>query len=239
MQAAAMLVIGDEILSGRTRDANVSRLGMRLGEIGVSLAEVRIVPDIHRRIAEAAKELAAEYDCVFTSGGIGPTHDDITAEAIAMAFGADLEINPEARAILQRRCDETGAELNEARLRMARVPKGGELIENPVSGAPGFRVGNVYVMAGIPEVFEAMLESALPGLSGGDPILSRTLTVMRPEGEIAEPLGKIAASRPELSFGSYPFARDGRFGSNIVMRGTDGKQLETACAELQKALGQA
>jgi len=229
---AAMLVIGDEILSGRTRDANMHYLAGELVKHGIRLAEVRVVPDDEARIVAALNALRADYDSVFTSGGIGPTHDDITADAVAAAFGVSIGVRDDARAILQEYCDRMGRELNEARLRMARIPAGAELIENPVSAAPGFRIGNVYVMAGVPTIFQAMLASVLPTLAAGDALLSQNFTVMRPEGDIAGLLRDLAAEFPELTMGSYPFNRDGVYGTNIVIRGTDGAQIGAAMGRL-------
>ncbi len=234
---AAMLVIGDEILSGRTRDANMHHLAGRLTEIGVSLEEVRVVSDQQGRIISAVQALSAAYDYVFTSGGIGPTHDDITADAIGAAFDAPVDIREDARALLEAHYARTGSELNAARLRMARIPEGATLIDNPVSTAPGFKLGNVHVMAGVPSVFNAMVESVLPTLTGGAPLLSETLRVERGEGDIAGPLGALADAMPELSFGSYPYQRDGVYGANIVVRGTDRAALTAALKQLSEMLG--
>lgn len=229
---AAMLVIGDEILSGRTRDANMHHLAGALTDRGIDLKEVRIVSDDADAIVAATQALSAAHDHVFTSGGIGPTHDDITADCIARAMGVSIDIRDDARAILQARYDSLGTELNAARLRMARIPEGAELIDNPVSGAPGFSLGNVHVMAGVPSVFQAMVASVLPGLTGGAPLHSRTLRINRGEGDIAGPLATLAQSHPDLSFGSYPFIQNGTYGSNIVIRGTDIAAVETAVADL-------
>ena len=189
---AAMLVIGDEILSGRTRDSNMHYLAGQLTAIGVDLCEVRVVGDEQSVIISAVQSLSAAYDNVFTSGGIGPTHDDITADCIAAAFDADIDVRPDARAILQEHYTRAGTELNEARLRMARIPEGAEMIDNPVSAAPGFKLANVHVMAGVPAVFEAMVASVLPTLTGGAPLVSKTLRIERGEGDIAGPLGEVA-----------------------------------------------
>ncbi|MEM0947520.1 MAG: molybdopterin-binding protein [Pseudomonadota bacterium] len=229
---AAMLVIGDEILSGRTRDANMHHLARELTERGIDLREVRIVPDIHNAIVAAVRALASQYDQVFTSGGIGPTHDDITADAVAEALHTPIDIRDDARALLKAHYDKQRSSLNAARLRMARIPDGADLIENPVSVAPGFSLRNVHVMAGVPSVFQAMVASLLPTLTGGAPLLSRSVRVDRPEGELAGPLGELAETYPDLSFGSYPFIRDGRFGANIVIRGTDVARLDAASAAL-------
>lgn len=233
---AAMLVIGDEILSGRTRDANMHYLAGQLTEQGIDLKEVRVVSDDAPAIIAAVKALSAAFDHVFTSGGIGPTHDDITADCIAAAFDTPIDVRADARALLQAHYDRSGLELNAARLRMARIPDGAALIDNPVSTAPGFRLGNVYVMAGVPSVFKAMVASVLPTLTGGAPLLSRTLPMMRGEGDLAGPLGAFALAHPDLSVGSYPFQKDGVYGSNIVVRGPDAARLDQAMIALQAAL---
>lgn len=229
---AAMLVIGDEILSGRTRDANMHFLAGELTKLGISLSEVRIVGDEPKDIVESAQALAARYDNVFTSGGIGPTHDDITADCIAAAFDRHIDVREDARALLAEHYRNTGGELNEARLRMARIPDGAVLIENPVSVAPGFTVENVHVMAGVPSVFQAMVASVLPKLTGGAPLLSQSLRIDRGEGDIAGPLAALATRYADLSIGSYPFQRNGAFGANIVIRGADGARIDAAIAEL-------
>lgn len=234
---AAMIVIGDEILSGRTQDTNTHYLAGQLTEAGISLEEVRVVSDIHDRIVAAVREMSATYDHVFTSGGIGPTHDDITADAVGAAFGASVGVRGDARALLQAHYDKQGMELNEARLRMARIPDGATLIDNPVSVAPGFKIGNVHVMAGVPSVMKAMVASVLPTLTGGAPLLSQTLKVIRGEGDIAGPLGVLAQANPDVSFGSYPFQKDGVYGSNIVVRGPDDARLTEVVAALADALG--
>ncbi|WP_416916681.1 MAG: competence/damage-inducible protein A [Roseicyclus sp.] len=231
---AAMLVIGDEILSGRTRDSNMHFLARALTDHGIRLAEARVVADEHDRIKQAVQSLSSAYDHVFTSGGIGPTHDDITADAVADAMGAAIDIRDDARAILQAHYDRQGQELNAARLRMARIPEGAALIDNPISAAPGFTIGNVHVMAGVPTIFEAMVASVIPTLTGGPPMLSQSLRVVRGEGDIAEPLGRLAADHPEVSIGSYPFHRDGVHGSNIVVRSQDGAAVDRVMAELHR-----
>jgi molybdenum cofactor synthesis domain-containing protein len=227
---AAMIVIGDEVLSGRTRDINTWVLAQAMTAMGIRLAEARIVPDETPRIVAAVRELSASVDHVFTSGGIGPTHDDITADAMAEAFGASIGIRGDARAILEAYY-EPGA-LNDARLRMARIPDGATLILNPVSQAPGFRIGNVHVMAGVPAIFAAMLDSVKPTLTGGAPTLSHALRAPLPEGEIAVPLGAIAAAHPRVSVGSYPFFRGG-LGTTLVARATDRAALDAAVADIR------
>ncbi len=229
---AAMLVIGDEILSGRTRDANMHYLAGQLTAIGIDLQEVRVVSDDRTAIVTAVQALSAAYDHVFTSGGIGPTHDDITADCIAAAFETPIDIRDDARALLQAHYDRSGQELNAARLRMARIPDGATLIDNPVSTAPGFTLHNVHVMAGVPSVFQAMVASVLPLLTGGKPLLSRTLRVVRGEGDIAGPLALFANQFADLSVGSYPFQKDGIYGANIVVRGSDAARLDHAMTEL-------
>ena len=231
---AAMLVIGDEILSGRTRDSNTGHLAVELTTHGIDLREVRMVPDIQEVIVAAVRALSEAYDHVFTSGGIGPTHDDITADAIAAAFDVHVDVRDDARALLQAHYDRAGMEFNAARMRMARIPDGATLIDNPVSTAPGFILKNVHVMAGVPAVFEAMVASVIPTLTGGAPILSQSLRVLRGEGDIAGPLGEVAQAHPEVSIGSYPFTRDGVFGSNIVVRSDDGTKVDAVITELAR-----
>ena len=232
--SAAMLVIGDEILSGRTRDANMHYLAGELTKMGIELKEVRVVSDDASAIISAARDLSAGFDHVFTSGGIGPTHDDITADCIAAAFDRHIDVREDARKLLADMYAQTGRELNEARLRMARIPDGAELIENPVSTAPGFSFENVHVMAGVPTIFQAMVATVLPKLTGGQPLLSQSLRLMQGEGDIATPLAKLADENPELSIGSYPFQQDGVFGANIVIRGTDGAQVDAAILKLHE-----
>ncbi|WP_299641699.1 molybdopterin-binding protein [uncultured Ruegeria sp.] len=233
---AAMLVIGDEILSGRTRDANMHFLAQELTKHGIDLKEVRIVSDDASAIEAAVKVLSDAYDNVFTSGGIGPTHDDITADCIARAFDTPIDVRDDARALLQAHYDKSGLELNAARLRMARIPDGATLIENPVSTAPGFTLANVHVMAGVPSVFQAMVASVLPTLTGGRPLLSQTLRVDRGEGDIAATLSALAEDFSDLSIGCYPFQINGAFGANVVVRGTDGGRIDAATTRLAKEL---
>lgn len=234
---AAMLVIGDEILSGRTRDANMHYLAGALTEAGIDLREVRMVSDAKTAIVSAVQALSAAYDYVFTSGGIGPTHDDITADCIAAAFGRSIDVREDARALLEAYYANAGIELNAARLRMARIPDGATLIDNPVSVAPGFVIGNVHVMAGVPSVFKAMVASVLPLLSGGAPLVSKTLKIDRGEGDIAGPLGELARKYPGLSMGSYPFQKkSGAYGANIVIRGSDEAAVRAAMDELSDLL---
>ena len=235
---AAMLVIGDEILSGRTRDGNTHFLAGELTRCGITLAEVRVVPDDAHRIIAAVNALRGAHDTVFTSGGIGPTHDDITADAIAAAFGVGITHREDAMALLGAHYARQGMEFNEARKRMARIPDGARLIDNPVSVAPGFSLGNVHVMAGVPNVFQAMVASVLPTLTGGAPLLSQSLRVMRGEGEVAAPFGALAAEFPDLSMGSYPFQANGAYGTNLVIRGTDGVRIDAAMTRLAALFGE-
>ena len=230
---AAMIVIGDEILSGRTRDSNMNHLAKALTAVGIDLKEARVVSDDHAAIVAAVRALSDAYDHVFTSGGIGPTHDDITADAIGAAFGAKVDVRDDARALLQAHYDRQGTTLNDARLRMARIPDGATLIDNPVSTAPGFTLRNVNVMAGVPAVFEAMVASVVSKLAHGAPLLSETWRIMRGEGDVAAPLAQIAQDHPDLSMGSYPFQKDGVYGTNIVIRGTDAGRVQAAMAQLQ------
>lgn len=230
---AAMLVIGDEILSGRTRDSNMNHAAMRLTAHGIDLIEARIVPDRHKAIVQAVRDLAGSHDHLLTSGGIGPTHDDITALAVAEAMETPINVRADARAIMAAYYEARGQALNDARLRMARIPDGATLIENPVSAAPGFSLRNVHVMAGVPTIFEAMLAGLLPHLTGGAPLLSRSVTLHKVEGDLADGLAQIAAAHPELSIGSYPWIRDGRHGCAIVLRGTDEAKIAAAMRKVE------
>ncbi|MCO6383757.1 MAG: competence/damage-inducible protein A [Vannielia sp.] len=234
---AAMLVIGDEILSGRTRDSNMHHLAGELTKRGIELREVRVVSDERAAIVSAVQALALHFDHVFTSGGIGPTHDDITAEAVAAAFGTTAPQRKDALKLLGDHYAARGIEFTEARKRMARVPEGARLIENPVSIAPGFTIENVHVMAGVPNVFEAMVAGVLATLEGGAPLLSQSLRVMRGEGVVADPLGALAAEFHDLSFGSYPFQQDGAYGTNIVVRGQDAGRVNAAMVRLVDLFG--
>jgi molybdenum cofactor synthesis domain-containing protein len=234
---AAMLVIGDEILSGRTRDSNMHHLAQELTRIGITLREARVVADVHDEIVAAVRALSASHTHVFTSGGIGPTHDDITADAIAAAMGASIGARADAMALLQAHYDRAGLPFNEARQRMARIPDGAALIDNPVSTAPGFTLGNVHVMAGVPNIFQAMVASVLPKLTGGPPLLSQSLRVNRGEGEIAADFGALAAEFPDLSMGSYPFLQNGAHGTNLVIRGTDPALVDAAMVRLTRLFG--
>lgn len=231
---AAMLVIGDEVLSGRTRDANAHHLAVVLNEIGVALREVRFCPDEHDIIVGHVNALRAAHDHLFTSGGIGPTHDDITADAVAAAFGVAIDVRADARAILEAYYANP-ADLNAARLRMARIPDGAALILNPISQAPGFTLANVHVMAGVPAIFAAMLDGVRPALKGGAPELAWSLRAPVPEGELAGPLGAIAAAHPEVRIGSYPFFRGG-LGATLVVRSCDRAALDAAAVAVRAML---
>jgi molybdenum cofactor synthesis domain-containing protein len=228
-----MLVIGDEILSGRTCDANIHHLAKALTQHGIALAEARILCDDPPAIIAAIADLRAKWDHVFTSGGIGPTHDDITADAVARAFDVPIDVRADARAILQAYYEAQEKDLTPPRLRMARIPDGAVLIENPISAAPGFSIGNVHVMAGVPKIFAAMLAGLLPRLTGGAPMISRSLRVMQGEGDLAIALGDVARRNGDVSIGSYPFTQGARHGSNIVIRGQDAARLDQVMAELQ------
>jgi molybdenum cofactor synthesis domain-containing protein len=228
--AAALLVIGNEILSGRTQDVNVQYIATGLNSVGVRLKEVRVVADDEAAIIEAVNALRARYAYVFTTGGIGPTHDDITADCIAKAFGVKLLRDP--RAVEQLSKQIRPENLNEARLRMANIPEGADLIDNPVSHAPGFHIGNVYVMAGVPRIMQAMFDGVKPTLKGGARVLAASVIIHAPEGSVATPLAEIQAGAPDTEIGSYPFARDGRFGTVIVTRGTDKARVLSVSAEV-------
>ena len=229
---AAILLIGDELLSGRTRDSNLHFLANELTRHGIDLREARLVADDHAAIVSGLNALRAGVDHVFTSGGIGPTHDDITADAVADAFGVAITHRAGAMKLLGDHYARTGREFTPARQRMARIPDTATLIDNPVSIAPGFTIGNVHVMAGVPSVFEAMVASVLPLLAHGTPVLSQTLRVARPEGDVATPFAQLAAEYPDLSMGSYPFSQDGVLGTNLVIRGTSSARVAEAMTRL-------
>jgi len=228
---ACLLIIGNEILSGRTQDANLAFIAKGLNEVGVRLREVRVIPDVAETIIATVNETRAKFDYVFTSGGIGPTHDDITSECVARAFGVRWALNDEARRRLAAGYANP-ADLNEARLRMAHIPEGAALIDNPVSRAPGFRIGNVFVMAGVPRIMQAMFDGIKHSLVGGAPMLSRTVTSGLPEGVLAKGLEQLQARYPDFDVGSYPYYRRGGFGTSLVVRGTDAARLAAAVEEL-------
>jgi molybdenum cofactor synthesis domain-containing protein len=235
-RTAAVLVIGDEILSGRTKDSNSGFIADTLTDLGIDLEEVRVVADRREAIVEAVRALSDKYTLVFTTGGIGPTHDDITADAMAEAFGVSIGIDPRARAILEARYKNTGRELNAARLRMARIPEGAELIENRISGAPGFRLGNVYVMAGVPAVMQAMMDAIIETLPASGAIQSETVEAGRGEGDVAALLEELQANYRDVRIGSYPYHDGTRFTTRIVLRSRDGPALAAARAALDAAL---
>jgi molybdenum cofactor synthesis domain-containing protein len=227
---AAILVIGNEILSGRTQDINVQYIATGLGQAGVRLKEVRVVADDEAAIVDAVNALRSKHRYVFTTGGIGPTHDDITAECIAKAFGVKLLRDPRAVERLLKQIKPEN--LNEARLRMANIPEGAELIDNPVSHAPGFHIGNVYVMAGVPRIMQAMFDGVKQTLTGGARVLSASVVIHAPEGSVATPLAEIQNKAPDIEIGSYPFAKDGRFGTVIVTRGTERARVVEISAQV-------
>ncbi len=232
---AALIVIGDEILSGRTPDKNIAQVASWLGVQGIRLKEVRVVADDTAAIVEAVNTLRLANDYLFTTGGIGPTHDDITVDAIAEALGVGVEIHPEARAILEGYYATKGG-LNEARLRMARVPAGAELIPNRYTGAPGIRHGNVFIMAGVPQITAGMLDALSGTLAGGAVLLSETMGCWVPESEVATLLGATEKAHPGCSIGSYPFWRDGKTGANFVIRSVNAKALAACCRALSAGL---
>ena len=233
---AAILVIGDEILSGRTKDKNIGYIAEYLTAVGIDLMEVRVVGDEEDAIVAAVNALRSRYRYVFTAGGIGPTHDDITADCVAKAFGVPIDVDPRALAILQERMRTTGVEMNEARLRMTRIPQGAELVENKVSAAPGFWIGNVIVMAGVPTIMQAMLDEVAPTLKTGIKMLSETVKANCREGDIGTPLGEIAKAHPDVMIGSYPFQDDGRPNTNIVVRSRDAQKLAAAKTAVEQML---
>ncbi|MGP2492166.1 competence/damage-inducible protein A [Mesorhizobium sp. PUT5] len=230
---AAMLVIGDEILSGRTKDRNIGHLAEIMTAIGIDLKEVRIVPDEEDEIVAAVNAVRARYTYVFTTGGIGPTHDDITADSMARAFGVPCEYDARAYAMLEESYARRGLEFTEARRRMARMPRGAVHINNPVSTAPGFRIGNVHVMAGVPAIFQAMLDNVVPTLQGGARMLSATVQCPFGEGIIGGPLAEIQKRHPDTIIGSYPKYGDGKFWTELVVRSRSEEALEAARAEVQ------
>jgi len=232
---AALLVIGDEILSGRTQDKNVAQIAIWLNLQGIRLSEVRVVPDVLERIAEAVNALRSGYDYLFTTGGIGPTHDDITVDAIAHALGVPVIVDPSARALLENYYAARGG-ANEARLRMARVPEGAQLIANPVSKAPGIRHGNIFILPGVPHITSAMLDALTGKLEGGRPLVSRSIGSWIPESEVADILRQTEKDHPGCQIGSYPFMRGSKFGANFVVRSVDPDKLDACVADLIERL---
>lgn len=223
---AALVVIGAEILSGRTRDENIAYIGAYLARAGISMCEVRIVADEEVEIVAAVNDLRPRYTYVFTTGGIGPTHDDVTTDAIAKAFGVGVSLDDDAVNALRRHFDDK--ELTQARLRMARIPDGAELIDNAISRAPGYRIGNVIVMAGVPRIMQVMLDAVLPKLDKGRPVLSRSVRIDVPEGDVAAPLAALQTTCPRVQIGSYPFFEQKRLGTYVVLRSTDEQCLDDA-----------
>ena len=232
---AGLAIIGDEILSGRTQDRNIAQVATWLNVQGIRLAEVRVVPDVEERIIEALDALRSSYDYCFTTGGIGPTHDDITVDAVARALGVPVVIHPEARAILDHYYADKGG-LNEGRLRMARVPAGAELIPNRMSGAPGIKLGNLFLMAGVPHITAGMLDALTGTLEGGKPLVSVTVGAFAPESEVADMLRQAEQSAEGISIGSYPFFKEGRVGSNFVVRSEDKDRAQAVADELADKL---
>jgi len=236
---AALVVIGDEILSGRTQDKNVAQVATWLNDQGIRLAEVRVVPDVIERIADAVNALRSTHDYVFTTGGIGPTHDDITVDAIATALDVPVVIHPDARRILEDYYRDRPGGVTDARLRMARVPEGAELIPNPTSGAPGVKIANVYIMAGVPYIAASMLEALTGKLQGGRPIVSVTVGARAPESDVADLLRETEAAHPGVAIGSYPFFKEGLYGANFVIRSDDEELARTTGEDLSARLREA
>lgn len=235
---AGLVIIGDEILSGRTQDKNIAQVAAWLNIQGIRLAEVRVVPDLEARIVEALNALRERYDYCFTTGGIGPTHDDITVDAVARALGVPVIVHPEARAILERYYADKGG-LNEGRLRMARVPEGADLIPNRMSGAPGIRYGNLFLMAGVPHITAGMLDALTGQLEGGRPLVAVTVGAFAPESEVADLLREAERSEEGIAIGSYPFFKNGRVGANFVVRSEDEVQASRIAAKLAQDLAEA
>jgi molybdenum cofactor synthesis domain-containing protein len=236
---AGVLVIGDEILSGRTKDKNIGYIAEYLTTIGIDLKEVRVVPDEEDEVVAALDALRKRYTNVFTTGGIGPTHDDITADCVAKAFGVTIDYDPRAVAIMKERFAQTGAEMNEARMRMTRIPKGANLVHNTVSGAPGFWIGNVIVMAGVPSIMQAMLDEVAPKLATGAKVMSMTVRADLREGDIGTELGAVAKAHPDVTIGSYPFFDEERGpNTSIVVRGRDPDKLAAAKAAVERMLAE-
>lgn len=232
---ACLIIIGNEILSGRTHDKNLPYLAEELNTLGVRLAETRVIPDIEQTIIDTVNECRAAFDYVFTTGGIGPTHDDITSECVAEAFGVAIELNADAHALLKSHY-ENPEDLNEARLRMAHIPVGAELIDNPISKAPGFRMENVYVMAGVPMIMQAMFQGIKHQLVGGKPMVSRSVGGYIPEGAIAKVLAEIQGDFPKTDIGSYPFLREGKLGTTLVVRGENPDEVNQASERIRTAI---
>jgi molybdenum cofactor synthesis domain-containing protein len=228
---ACVLIIGNEILSGRTQDANLAFLAQGLNEVGIRLREARVIPDDPGVIVSAVNEVRSAFDYVFTTGGIGPTHDDITAQCVADAFGVPLLVHPDAKRLLESHYPP--GQLNEARLRMAMVPAGASLLPNPISRAPGFQIGNVFVLPGVPSIMQGIFEQLKYRLAGGDKVLSRSVSCHLAEGTLAQDLGALQQRYPDVEIGSYPYFRRGDFGVTLVLRGTDRERLTIATDELK------
>ncbi|MBX7488682.1 competence/damage-inducible protein A [Qipengyuania sp. GH25] len=236
---AGLVIIGDEILSGRTHDKNIAQIASWLQVQGIRLAEVRVVPDVMERIVEAVNALREGNDYLFTTGGIGPTHDDITVDAVAQALGVNVVVHPQARAILEKYYADKPGGLTDARLRMARVPEGADLIPNRMSGAPGIKIGNVHLMAGVPHITAGMLDALTGTLEGGAPLLSETVGCWTPESEVADILRQVEKAHEHCQIGSYPFFRDGRVGANFVVRSTSAQELKSCVDSLYDGLAMA
>ena len=236
---AGLVIIGDEILSGRTHDKNIAQIASWLQVQGIRLAEVRVVPDVMERIVEAVNALREGNDYLFTAGGIGPTHDDITVDAVAQALGVNVVVHPQARAILEKYYADKPGGLTDARLRMARVPEGADLIPNRMSGAPGIKIGNVHLMAGVPHITAGMLDALTGTLEGGAPLLSETVGCWTPESEVADILRQVEKAHEHCQIGSYPFFRDGRVGANFVVRSTSAEELKSCVDSLCDGLAMA
>ncbi len=237
---ACVLIIGNEILSGRTQDGNLNYLARKLGEAGIPVREARVVPDVPEEIISAVNACRAKYTYVFTTGGIGPTHDDITAENVAKAFGVPLERNAVAMQILTDYYAAQGTTVNEARARMANAPVGARLLENPVSKAPGFALGNVFVLPGVPKIMQAIFDLLLPTLSGGPPVVMKTITCQLREGDLAADLAAIQEQFPQIDIGSYPNMRSGNFITQLVCKGSDAAAVQAACdavADMVRKMG--
>lgn len=230
---ACLIIIGNEILSGRTHDKNLPYIATKLNSIGVQLREVRVIPDVEATIIETLNAMREHFTYVFTTGGIGPTHDDITTACIAKAFGVAIIRHPEAERLLRAHYSEQ--DINDARLKMADVPEGATLVRNTVSSAPGFQIGNVYVMAGVPRIMQAMLDEICPTLQGGTPVSSHSFEVQAPEGNLARPLTEVQAQFSEVEIGIYPLIKNGMLASSIVCRSAD-KNLLAACADAVRAM---
>ncbi len=230
-----LIIIGNEILSGRTQDTNLAHLAKELNELGVRMVEARVIPDVEQTIVATVNECREKFDYVFTTGGIGPTHDDITADCIALAFGTDLEMHPEVVELISKR--EAPPEVMESRLRMARIPAGGTLIENPTGGPPGFQMENVFVMAGVPMVMQAMVTTLDKSrIKGGDPVRSRSIGAYLSEGQVAVKLRAIQEAHLDVDLGSYPFYRQDGYGTNLVMRGTDEAELDVMLEKVRQMI---